>query len=85
MAIAKPHPSTGEKPKAKGGSRPLDHSGCGKPAGNVDNTRGMKSTAPSGGKAHKSSGGSERKGFYPSAPSDLPSLGGKPTKIRGTW
>ena len=84
MATAKTHPSTGEKPKAKGGSRPLDHPGCGSMPTRPDN-KAMNPTAPSGGKAHKSSGGSERKAFYPSAPSDLPSLGGKPTKIRGTW
>ena len=85
MAQKSKLPGSGSMAKAKGGSnRTLDHAGCGGPLNRADN-KTMTSTAPSGGKAHKSSGGSERKGFYPSAPSDLPSLGGKPTKIRGTW
>jgi len=48
----------------------------------ADNTSGMNPTAPASGKAHKSSGGGERKGSYPNAPSDFPSLNGKLNKTR---
>ena len=69
--------STGKVPRGKGGSRPLDHPGCGSIPTRPDN-KSMNPTAPSGGKAHKSSGGGERKGVYPKAPIDLPTLGDNP-------
>jgi len=64
----KPHPSMGQRPNAKGGSRPLDHPGCGSIPPRPDNKE-LNPTAPACGKAHKSMGGQERKGFYPDAPS----------------
>ena len=51
----------------------------------ADNTSGMNPTAPASGKAHKSSGGGERKGSYPNAPSDFPSLNGKLNKTADKW
>jgi hypothetical protein len=65
MASKKKHPGLGKMPKAAAGKC---GPGMGGPLSSVDNTR-INPTAPSSGKAHKSSGGGERKGFYPSAPS----------------
>jgi len=44
--------STGKAPKAKGGSRSLDHPGCGSIPTRPD-YKTMNSTAPSGGKPMK--------------------------------
>jgi hypothetical protein len=60
-------PSPGKAARGKGGSRPLDHPGCGTMPPRPDN-KPTNATAPSAGKAHPSSGGGERKGFYPNAP-----------------
>ena len=78
--------STGKVPRGKGGSRPLDHPGCGSIPTRPDN-KTMNPTAPSGGKAHKSSGGGERKGFYPNAPkaSGMASFDGKLNKTADKW
>ena len=77
MASKKQPPGVGKMPKAATGK-------CGPGMGSVptvDNTRGNP-TAPASGKAHRSMGGKERKGSYPNASSDLPTLGGNPPKIR---
>ena len=68
-ASTKKHPALGKVPRGKGGSRALDGPGVGTMPKGVDNTTGQNHTAPSGGKAHRSSGGGERKAAYPSAPS----------------
>ena len=60
-------PAPGKTPRGKGGTRPLDHPGCGKSAGSVNNTI-PSPTKPGGGALPKSMGGGERKGFYPNAP-----------------
>ena len=49
----------GNVPKGKGGSRPLDAPGCGKPASGSNQT--MPMTSPAGGKMPKSMGGNEGK------------------------
>ena len=77
MANTKQHPALGKMPKAATGK-------CGPGMGKAvtaDNTHGNP-TAPASGKAHRSMGGKERKGSYPNAPSDLPTLGGNPPKVR---
>ena len=85
MASKKQPPAVGSVPKGKGGSnRTLDGPGVGKAVA-ADNTRGQNHTAPAGGKAHQSSGGGERKGSYPNAPSDFPSLNGKLNKTADKW
>ena len=79
--MKKQPPGVGKMPKAATGK-------CGPGMGSVpkaDNTSGMNPTAPASGKAHKSSGGGERKGSYPNAPSDFPSLNGKLNKTADKW
>ena len=81
MASKKQPPGVGKMPKASTGK-----SGPGMGSvPTVDNTRGNP-TSPASGKAHRSMGGKKRKGFYPSAPKDLPTLGDNPpTVIPGKW
>ena len=82
MANTKQHPALGKMPKAATGK-------CGPGMGTmpkgVDNTRGVNPSASAGGKGHPSLGPGGSRESYKNAPKDLPSLGGKPTKIRGTW
>jgi hypothetical protein len=88
MASTKQHPALGRMTKGLGGKKSGEGRGgpgTGKVPGSVDNTRGMNATAPAGGKAHKSMGGGERKGFYPNAPKDFPSLDGKLNKVADKW
>ena len=55
MANAKQHPALGKAPRGKGGSRPLDHPGCGSMPTRPDN-KTMNSTSYAGGKGHPSAG-----------------------------
>jgi len=55
MANAKQHPALGKAPRGKGGSRPLDHPGCGSMPTRPDN-KTMSPTKHSGGKPHPSFG-----------------------------
>lgn len=84
--MAKFPSGSGSTPKGKGG--PNSGSTRGGPgmgkAVTADN-KVMNPAKPAGGAAHKSSGGGERKGFYPNAPKDFPSLNGKLNKVRDTW
>jgi len=79
----KPHPSMGQRPNAKGGSRPLDHPGCGRAPGSVNNTT-MSGTRHAGGKPHPSLGPVPRVKNPPVNTYATP--GGKRTKVeKATW
>jgi len=79
----KSHPSMGQRPNAKGGSRPLDHPSCGKPAGSVNNTT-MSGTRHAGGKPHPSLGSVPRVKNPGIITYAVPA--GKRTKVQnGTW
>lgn len=78
-------PAPGAMPKGLGGSphgEARGGPGMGTMPPRPDN-KVMNPTKPAGGKAHKSMGGGERRGFYPNAPTDFPSFDGKLNK--GTW
>ena len=77
-------PAPGKAPRGKGGSRPLDHPGCGTMP-KADNTFAVNHNASAGGKGHPGLGPGGSHESYKNAPKDLPSMGGKLGKVAEKW